>query len=207
MKSSIVGFSLLSILFLISCKGIKQVETKYENGRTFESYSIRLEGKDSIREGSYKRFDDGGNILEECIYLNGKIHGLRKMYLDGKLISEETRDQDKYQGPFKAYHNNGAVQLEAEYINDEMTGLVKVYYPHGGLKETVTFDKNVEMGPFKEYHENGRLKAEGVYHQFEGPVEHGELKLYDTSGILIKIMQCDMGKCSTTWKKDSLIIN
>lgn len=192
---------------MAACQGKKLVETRHENGQIAESFTVRVEGRDSLRDGNYKRFDERGNLLEECIYVNGKIHGIRKLYLDGRLISTETREQDAYHGPFMAFHNNGMKQLEAEYIHDEMTGLVNVYYPNGSLKESVTFEKNVEMGPFKEYYENGKLKAEGEYNQMDGPVEHGELKLYDTSGVLIKIMHCDMGKCSTKWKKDTLVIN
>ncbi len=57
-----------------------------------------------------------------------------------------------------------------------------------------------EMGPFTEYYANGKIQAEGTY--LHGPNEDGQLKLFDESGELYKIMLCDSGKCITTWQKE-----
>lgn len=207
MKSQITYTILLTFLILGSCDNQTHIETKHPNGKLAESFHVRIHGKDSMRTGSYLRYDENGAVLEESNYLNGKLNGLRKLYINGILSSIETRVDDNYHGPFTAYHENGNIQLEANYVNDVMLGPVKVYYPEGGLKEIVNFENNAETGPFTEYHPNGKLKAEGSYQQSDGPVEHGELRIYDTSGILLKIMQCDMGKCTTTWKKDALLTN
>ncbi|MBK7358154.1 MAG: toxin-antitoxin system YwqK family antitoxin [Saprospiraceae bacterium] len=196
----------LTLLLSISCKQLKTVENKNAAGKLIEKYSYKIiEGKE-LKEGLYEKYDEEGRLLESANYTNGKLNGIRKLYREGKLESEETRVDDKYEGPFKAYHPNGSLQIEANYTNDIMAGDVKVYYPGGQLKEIVRFADNVEDGPFVEYHENGKLKAEGNYKQSDGAVEDGELKLYDTTGTLIKIMNCELGKCFTKWAKDTTAV-
>ena len=206
MSSAASPVILLCVLILaIGCSSPTAEQTTFfESGKVHEKYQILKINQDTVRHGNYLRYDENGKVAEECTYVHGKINGVRKLYTDGLLVSTETRLNDQYHGPFIANHPNGKVQLEANYTQDEMSGIVKVYYLSGVLKEIVNFDKNVESGPFKEFYENGNVKAEGEYKQQDGPVEHGELKLYDTSGVLIRIMQCDYGKCNTTWKKDTL---
>ncbi len=183
------------------------METKYENGKVKEHFSVIKTKEGDLRHGQYIRYDMDGRLEEESFYEKGMLEGSRKLYMNGVLQSEEIRVKDHYQGPFKAFFPDGTLQLEANYVDDVMTGPVRVYYPSGRLKEIVTFAENVENGPFSEYYENGKLKAEGNYKQQEGPVEDGVLKLYDSTGVLIRIMNCDMGKCSTTWKKDTSTLN
>lgn len=204
MKSSLLF--IVTSFFLISCNQLKTAELKSADGKLIEKYSYKLIDGKQIKEGIHEKFDEQGQLLESAVYSNGKLNGIRKLFKNGILESEETHVDDKYEGPFKAYHPNGKLQIEANYINDIMTGDVKVYYPSGQLKEIVRFADNVEDGPFVEYHENGKLKAEGNYKQSDGAVEDGELKLYDTTGTLIKIMNCELGKCFTKWAKDTTAV-
>lgn len=195
------------LVFFLACHKPKPVVSLYPDGQVREQYFEIKTENGMVRHGFYTLFDSTGIPVEESHYEHGKMSGLRKLYLNGILQSEETRMEDHYHGPFKAYYPDGSVQLEANYVMDVMTGPVKVYYPNGKIKEIVTFADNAENGPFTEYYENGNLKAEGRYIQIEGPVEDGELKLYDSTGVLNKIMNCEKGKCFTTWQRDTTIAN
>jgi antitoxin component YwqK of YwqJK toxin-antitoxin module len=180
------------------------VEKKSPEGLLIERYAvINVKGQE-VKHGKYERFDEQGKLAEQSTYDHGKLNGIRNLYQSGILESEETRVNDQFNGPYKAYHPNGKLKMEANYIKDVITGNVKVYYPSGTLKEIVRFADNVEDGPFTEYFENGKIKAEGTYKQSDGAVEDGELKLYDTTGMMIRIMNCELGKCTTKWVKDSI---
>ena len=201
LRSSLLLFTLL--LLLSSCQQAKIIERKNEKGIVVERYSIIEDKEGEKKHGLYERFDNEGKIAEQSNYKTGKLEGLRKLYEQGILESEETRVSDQFHGPYKGYFPNGQLRMEANYEKDIISGDVKVYYPSGKLKEIVRFADNVETGPFIEYYENGNLKAEGNYKQSDGPVEDGELKLYDTTGNLIRIMDCELGKCTTKWTKDT----
>ncbi len=207
MNFSPCAFLLVLTALLLACTKPAVLETKHENGKIKERYGVITSDGVELRHGKYERFDMEGRLEEESWYEKGKLEGIRKLYMNGILQSEETRKLDRYHGPFKAYFPDGKVQLEANYVDDVMVGTVKVFYPGGGLKELVTFADNVENGPFIEYYENGKLKAEGSYKQLDGPVEDGELKLYDSTGLLLRKMNCEMGKCTTTWQRDTSTIH
>ncbi len=187
----------------LSCTKTQTVETRYESGERHEVYEVRVTDTGEVRHGAYERFDPSGVLLERSTYDLGRIHGLRQLFENGVLKSEEARVYDRYHGPYTAYFPDGTRELEANYAEDEMTGEVRVFYPSGKLKEKVSFEHNEEWGPFEEYYENGKPKATGTYRQSDGPVEHGELKLFDSAGQLVRTLHCDMGRCTTIWKRDT----
>ena len=93
---------------------------------------------------------------------------------------------DLFEGPYKVFYPNGQLQLECQYIHNEMSGTLKAYFPEGQLKEIVQMSGSQENGPFDGFYKNG-------------PYEEGLLNLFDSTGTLIKKMNCKEGICTTTW--------
>ncbi len=154
-----------------------------------------------LKEGPFKKLDLENNVLESGFYDGDKLHGLRVLYFqNGDTLSVETFDHGIYEGPYISFREDGSLELRGQYIQNEMKGEWERFYPNGQLMEIVTFDHNLENGPFIEYHPNGKLKAEGQY--LQGDNEHGELKLYNRNGQLIRIMNCEKGTCRTTWSEN-----
>lgn len=191
-------FTSLLLLFLLSCQPkvsdpLEPVEVVDEYGYT-EQYFRR--SSNYAKEGWYKKLNAQKQIIEEAQYRNDTLDGLRIMYYDsGDTMNVETYRNGLFEGPFRAYHENGKRKTEGQYVANEMVGEWRSYYDSGSLRETVTFSANAENGPFKEYHPNGKIKAEGAY--LDGDNEHGELKLYDENGVLERTMLCDRGRCKT----------
>ncbi len=154
---------------------------------------------DSIRDGIYESYLEDGSLFERSVYAKGKLHGEKKFYFaNGQVQSIETVIDDKYNGPFKLFDSTGQILQECVYENDKTIGTLVNYYSNGQVKEKVEFSNGEENGAFVEYFENGNLKAEGFYKN--GDYEHGPLKLYDSTGVLIRKMDCEEGVCRTTWK-------
>lgn len=192
------GVFLLIIIFLSSC-GEKVIISKYETGEKQEEYQYT---GDSLKHGYYKRYSQGGILLEEANYVEGKLNGERIIYnAEGKKEISEIYENDILNGPLKEFYENGKMKMLGNYKNNVLSGTVNVFYPSGKLKEEVQFEDNMEDGPFKEFHENGNLKWEGTYRK--GDNEFGLLKEYDENGELIRKMMCDeRAICTTTWTKD-----
>lgn len=207
MFSNTCSLALIFCLLFISCQNSNPIQINNDKGLVIERYTLTKHKQTDLKHGLYERFDDQGKLLEQSNYKLGKLNGIRKLFEQGILESEETRVEDLFDGPYKAFHPNGQIRMEATYVKDVMTGDVRVFYPSGKLKEIVRFTDNVENGPFSEYYENGKLKAEGLYKQLDGAVEDGELKLYDTTGSLIRIMNCELGNCITKWAKDTISLH
>lgn len=189
------------LLTLVQCAAdTEQVDTKDEFGnRTV--YQRRV--KDGKKEGVWESYDAAGRLMERTDYHNDSIHGLRRLYYEsGQLMSEESFQHGVNEGPYRKYFENGVLMIEQTYRQGAMEGLSIRYYPNGQVMETVSIVQNEENGPFKEFYENGRPKAEGRYiYANDAALEHGELKEYDTTGVLIRVAQCDSGFCHTIWRK------
>lgn len=177
---------------------VEQVETTDEYGNQ-EVYTRRK--SDYAKEGLYTKLTPQRQKMEEAFYRNDTLDGRRVLYYEqGDTQSVEHYRMGAYLGPYRSYYPGGQLQQEGLYDNNEMTGPWKLYYENGQLKEVVNFAENQENGPFIEYHENGQLKAEGQYRN--GAFEQGELKLYNESGELIRIMDCEQGVCRTRWQAE-----
>ena len=154
------------------------------------------------REGRFERFDSLGNRIELARYRNDTLDGPRILfYPGGDTFSVETYRQGLFEGPYRAYYEDGTLRQSGQYVDNAMTGEWVSYYPSGDRREVVRMADNLEQGPFTEWYDGGVLKAEGAY--LDGDKEHGELRLYDSTGILVRIMDCDRGMCFTRWRADS----
>ncbi|HRG32092.1 MAG TPA: toxin-antitoxin system YwqK family antitoxin [Saprospiraceae bacterium] len=197
--SSVLKFALF-ILIALSCNRVKVIEIKNDQGVLIERITTSLRDTGRLKDGFYEKFDELGRLLESANYKDGKLDGERKIYEKGLLYSLENYKMDLFDGPYKVFYPNGQLQLECQYINNEMSGTLKAYYPGGQLKEIVQMNGSQENGPFEEYYENGKIKAQGSYKN--GPNEEGLLNLYDSLGTLIKKMNCKEGICSTIWSTE-----
>jgi antitoxin component YwqK of YwqJK toxin-antitoxin module len=201
LKQSIVLF--ISVLIgLTSCQSDTEIiETTNEFGR-----KIRYERKksDFAKHGKYESFGENGVLTEETYYENDTLHGTRKyFYSNGKVESEEQFAHGLHHGPYRKYFESGRLEIQQEFINDAMEGMSIRYYPNGQKMEEVMIVHNDENGPFKEYYDNGVLKTEGNYIFIDDTAaEQGELKEYDSTGVLVRIADCEQGVCRTQWRKE-----
>lgn len=187
------------VLALAGCQSkTETVETQDESGNIIR-YERRL--NDYAKEGVYVKLNPNGKKLEEAHYQNDTLDGWRILYSEkGDSAVAEFYKNGRFDGAYRVFHDNGKLKLLGQYKNNEMVGVWKGYYDNGALKEEVTFKENLENGPFVEYYPNGKLKAEGTY--LNGDFEHGELKLYNETGELVRRMNCDKGICRTVWSSE-----
>jgi antitoxin component YwqK of YwqJK toxin-antitoxin module len=129
-------------------------------------------------------------------------------YTDDQLVEEGQYINNRKEGIWKAYHNNGKLKSEITYVSGRPNGFSKFYYKSGLPNEEGTWVNGKWDGNYKFYYENGQLsydwnyvngKREGVQlylHEngnkmYEGAwkdgQENGELKEYNRDGQLIAI--------------------
>ncbi len=197
----------LAILFF-SCSDIETVEVK-EGNVVIESYTRNK--TDFAKQGTYKRYSIEGILLEKSEYKNNQLHGTQEFYYPNGQVQELVNYKNGvHDGEFKSFFEDGKVSQEATYVAGAWEGELKGYFSNGKIKEVLLFEKGKEMGSFKEYHENGNLKTEGTYNgtdpDTDFALEHGELKKYDENGEHYQTMNCNNGRCTTTWKKESVEI-
>jgi antitoxin component YwqK of YwqJK toxin-antitoxin module len=199
-------FAILLATTLFSCKGkYDLIEKHNENGILTESY--HLDKETGYIEGVYYKYFPNGKIEQQSDYKNNKLEGNRILfYENGDTLIIETYKNAQYEGPYKSYYSGNILESEGQYVDGMMDGEWKFYHDNKQIKEIVQFKANEENGPFVEYHKNGNLKAKGSYRTTEknidGNREDGKLELYNEDGVLFKKMDCELGTCVTTWKRE-----
>jgi antitoxin component YwqK of YwqJK toxin-antitoxin module len=188
------------VLFLLpACSSnIEEVTEQDEFGNV-----IRYERRksDFAREGWAYTTSQDGVLMEAAHYVSDTLDGQRILFTEtGDTSIVENYRAGSFAGPYRLYYENGKLKQAGNYVDNKMTGIWKSYHENGQLREEVLFENNLENGPFVEYHPNGKLAAEGAY--LDGDSEHGELKIYNEQGELIRTMDCDRGRCTTTWSAE-----
>ena len=189
-------------LFLLTCgPKLETVEVQNEAGQITARYTHDPESK--LKQGKHYLYAADETPLEEADYKDGLLDGERKVFHEnGAVQAIETYKEGQFEGQFQSFYESGQLELIGKYSNNEMSGIWIRYYETGEKMEEVTFKGNEENGPFTEYYKNGQLKAQGAY--LNGDNEHGELKMFDESGTLVRKMQCEMGRCETTWEEEEV---
>lgn len=191
---------LFSFTIFYYCVRPKQWVEVYEDNVLVEKFQHM---GDSVPEGVFESYMDDGKLFEQSNYMKGELHGEKRFYYaNGKVQSLETMKNGMYHGAYMLFDSLGQVLQESFYENNITVGTLKNYYPNGQLKEEVNFENGEENGRFVEFYANGNSKAEGTYK--DGDNEDGLLLLYDTSGVLIRKMNCEMAVCRTIWVDEKL---
>ena len=86
-----------------------------------------------------KEFDANGLVKSERNYIK-KVLREERFYLNGKK-----------HGIFKVYFPSGKVQSESSYKKDKLDGLSNTYFKNGRLKTKEYYIENSEQGTFKKY--------------------------------------------------------
>ncbi len=205
MKLNILLFTTLFAL-CFSCKNQYELVEKFDDTGT-KTESFQIDKETGLIEGVHYKYFPNGNVEQQSDYKNNKLEGKRILfYENGDTLIIESYANARYVGLYKSFHPGNVLESEGNYAAGMMDGEWTFYYDNKQIKEVVQFIENEENGPFLEYHKNGKLKAKGAYKTTEANIdanrEHGPLELYDEEGNVYKKMDCNLGRCTTTWKRE-----
>jgi antitoxin component YwqK of YwqJK toxin-antitoxin module len=102
-------------------------------------------------------------------------------YGNGKKSSQGNCLNNKYHGPWTAWHENGNLHYEGEYVNNKAQGIWKYYHETGEKKTEGKFLDGNKDGLWNYWHTNGQLSnvedfKKGVLLSSTGYYENGNLK-------------------------------
>lgn len=110
-----------------------------------------------MEDGAYQIFVNG-ILVEKISFKNQKTHGYRAKYnLKGRLYVEENYNEGMKNGVYQKFHENGNLEVFAEYEND-VYYLITSYYPNGQVRSRTFKIPNSTTESYNEsYDENGRV--------------------------------------------------
>jgi len=172
---------------------------KHGKWKTFyEDGSIYSEGnyKHGMKHGYFKEYDIEGSLLSAAKYINDekqvnvaelkKLDVQREYYPSGKVKIQATYKDDKPEGIWREYSEEGEIEKSYIFKNGVVIG------------EGIVTEMGVKDGFWKEYYVNGQLKAEGDY---KNDRRVGEWKYFHRNGKLEQIgAYLDDGTLDGPWK-------
>ena len=136
-----------------------------------------------IPDGIVKEYYEGGELLAEYNYKDGKLEGLSKgYYANGVFRGEWNYKGGKLDGVIKAYDDKGNLNYEITYKDDVLNGLGKYYRENGTVFYDWHFKDGQKEGISRRYYEDGKIQIEETY-------KDGQVigtKRYDRKGELVK---------------------
>lgn len=171
-------------------QGVKLTREFDRETTTFYVDNLR-EGEEVIRNWLYDY------IYETKIYKSDKLNGLCKYYYETGALRHTIE------------YVNGVIDgLETSYLrtdvkepprvsetimwkNGKKNGMRTIYYSRtSGIFKKIPYVDDVIVGEVTKYYEGGVVKS---IKMFDKNVKHGECKVYDTDGKLMKVWACHLG--------------
>lgn len=78
-------------------------------------------------------------------------------------VTYEVNSQTPFTGTSVSYHDNGQLEVKANYKEGEPHGLAEVYYDDGQLRAKANYKHGERHGLKEIYYDNGELKEEAKY--------------------------------------------
>lgn len=146
----------------------------YPNGRIRREASFR----GGRREGTWREFDEQGNVTSSQIYQNGRLvqsgimetDGTRRgewveLYPDSTLRAQGIYLNGKRSGEWKFYYPGEVIEQIGHYQDGKLNGTWTWYFPNGRIQKQEDFFNDAPEGSYVEYDEAGNVIAQGTYYE------------------------------------------
>ena len=117
----------------------------------------------NLTETSIVYIKNNESIKKEIKYTDNTLSNrTMKSYKNDKLM-EEIIFENSMPKLQKLYYENGKLEAEIPFKNDEVNGEVKIYYENGKIKEITPVKDGKKEGIGREYSETGKIITEILY--------------------------------------------
>jgi antitoxin component YwqK of YwqJK toxin-antitoxin module len=105
--------------------------------------------RNDLRHGAWKEWTPDGVPTLEQTWKRGKLDGVVRKYVDGKLATEATYKDGRASGKYVEYRN-GKPAVTGQFADDRRTGAWTQYDADGHVTLTATYRDGVLDGPWRQ---------------------------------------------------------
>lgn len=129
--------------------------------------------------------------------IDGKMMDVQVAYSNNEMEYGQMKDTTRI-GKWIKLYIDGTKQVEVNYKNGLIDGVLTEYYKDGKVSETTTFVAGKKNGAYKSYYKNGQLYEEANYQKDS---LHGPASVYYKNGKLFKKITFDNNKKQGAYKE------
>lgn len=109
-----------------------------------------------LPDGMLSEFDKNGSIITQGEYIDGKKEG-HWIYNIGDNKTEGEYSEDTRTGLWKSYFDDGSLQFEGKFVDNNPNGEHTWYWGNGKIKKQGKYVMGRKIGDWKKYDKNGLL--------------------------------------------------
>ena len=141
------------------------------------STNIKAQTFNITEEGDTVNITDGNNLKQGEWFILGK--DIKKAgWKRDQLVETGVYKDNKKNGKWTEYYENGKIKSEITYVNDEPNGYAKLYYDTGTPSEEGIWQNYHWVGNYRAFYENGNLR--NYFHMNrQGKRTQGQIYFYE----------------------------
>ena len=162
-------------------------------------------------------FISGKKIVRNTSFYRPKQKESEAYFLDSELTLDGTdnwwdaqpalfipRGDSVQHGPVSAWHDNGQLKMQGQYINDKREGRYSWWHRNGQRSLTGAYKTGNKTGTWVWWHPNGMKQIEGTY---QSDLESGVWTWWDESGNVIATEEMTPAEATDELKEPILQLN
>ena len=112
------------------------------------------------------------------------VEKIAQTYKDGtpKVVNIFNNEETLKIG-YRAYHENGNISMEGDFLNDKKHGQWRSYFSNGSLWTVNNYDQGEFHGEYLMYNQNGTIRISGHYTQ---NIQSGKWTVTEPDGAVIR---------------------
>ena len=161
-----------------------RMERFWPNGKT----QLRANYDNGQLDGLLYQYDDKGGLVQVAAYVQGRQHGLTRLFSQGRCVSEQSFVDGVAHGPAVTHNDAGLPSARMRFIKGQIDGPATFFHEgrvvrqatyqggliegevsdfdrDGGLIQVASYRANVLNGPLRRYWPGGELMEELTYSQ------------------------------------------
>ena len=150
--------------------------------------------KNGILEGEWTKYSSNKSVLEKAFFKNGCYDGEFNLYNSGH---EKYTFKDCRMVHYIAYHRNGKLEVERNYENEKLHGVVKTYDESGDLIEESSYNKGKLHGKRVQVIKSDDHTVTSHYNN--GILEGEYVSMYNNGKMIKKGTYDSKGKKTGKW--------
>ncbi|MBN1495876.1 MAG: hypothetical protein JXA07_03850 [Spirochaetes bacterium] len=144
-----------------------------------------------------KEFYPSGKVKAETPFLNGRIHGVKKIFFENGVLQKEEEYRDGMrEGISREYYEDGVLKSYETFKDDRLNGESYMNYPGGQRIMSGQCADGKKSGKWTLFHNNGNKYMEGNY---ENGVMEGQWRSFSPEGWLDSEGEYKNGLQSGLW--------
>lgn len=174
----------------------RQIEFSfYDDGKvvataTYDLKNNKISRTGRIPDGAVKEYDNKGILTYDLQYKNNKCNGpFTEYYENGTVRSKGSYKEDKLDGKVREFNEDGSLLLEKNYKNGMLNGDLVQYYDNGKVLGKASYKDNVPSGSAKTYYYNGTLRNSVFFKN--GKLNGDEMYYWEDGKVVCKIIWKD----------------